>query len=233
MAKWFRFYDDVMHDPKILRLTPEDYRGWTFLLCMASKNRGRLPVAADIALEWRCDENDVVTLLERLANGGLIDRRNGGPNGWYYSPHNWEKFQYKSDTSAERTRAYRERHRDVTVTPPDYRLQTTDTEIKEEASLPRKNAAGGSSPAAEILSFPKAKKTPAKRRTTIPDDWNCGGGDYIRILLDAGYSIDDIVKVSKAFKDHHKAKGTLMLDWDAAWNTWQRNELKFRAERRR
>ena len=33
------------------------------------------------------------------------------------------------------------------------------------------------------------------------------------------------------FVDHHLAKGSLMADWEAAWRTWCRNDVKF-AQRR-
>lgn len=33
------------------------------------------------------------------------------------------------------------------------------------------------------------------------------------------------------FKDHHRAKGSRFVDWDAAWRTWIRHAVEF-AERR-
>lgn len=38
--------------------------------------------------------------------------------------------------------------------------------------------------------------------------------------LDAGGEFEQ-------FADHHRAKGTTFLDWDAAWRTWCRNAVKF------
>jgi hypothetical protein len=29
------------------------------------------------------------------------------------------------------------------------------------------------------------------------------------------------------FRDHHRAKGSAMKDWTAAWRTWMRNAVKF------
>lgn len=31
------------------------------------------------------------------------------------------------------------------------------------------------------------------------------------------------------FRDHHTARGTTMIDWDAAWRTWCRNAVSYRA----
>lgn len=33
------------------------------------------------------------------------------------------------------------------------------------------------------------------------------------------------------FRNHHASKGSLMLDWEAAWRTWVGNEIKFSAAR--
>ena len=49
---------------------------------------------------------------------GLIDRLTDG-----YEPHNWSKFQYKSDTSNQRVTRHRAK-RNVTVTPPDTETET-------------------------------------------------------------------------------------------------------------
>src|SRR5262249_10212766 len=35
------------------------------------------------------------------------------------------------------------------------------------------------------------------------------------------------------FKDHHQAKGSRFLDWDAAWRTWLRNAVDFQERRAR
>ena len=97
-ARWFRMHDEILDDPKVQRLPAEDFKAWINLLCLASKNGGRLPAISDIAFALRETENAVSTLLERLLSGGLIDRRSGGAGGAYYAPHAWEERQYKSDT---------------------------------------------------------------------------------------------------------------------------------------
>jgi hypothetical protein len=62
MSRWFRFYDDVIDDPKILKL-PEDVRWhWVALLCVASKHGGS-------CLAWR-----TVSILLRLPSKGKRDR---------------------------------------------------------------------------------------------------------------------------------------------------------------
>jgi hypothetical protein len=97
---------------------------------LASKNNGRLPSITDISFALRETENAVSTLLERLSNGGLIERRNGGASGSHYAPYKWDERQYKSDTSTDRVKRFRQRSKTVTETAPDTETETEKEERK-------------------------------------------------------------------------------------------------------
>jgi hypothetical protein len=116
MSRWFRFEDDdALNNPKLLRLSDRMFRIWVGLLCVASKNGGRLPPMEDIALMLRQPPERMAEALVSLVGAGLIDRDEHG-----LSPHRWEERQYKSDSSAERMRRHRKKgdaEGDVTVTP--------------------------------------------------------------------------------------------------------------------
>lgn len=103
MTRWFRFYDDAMNDPKLLRLSDEHYRAWSVLLCVASKNGGSLPPVDDIALTLRLKAAKIALWITVLVKGGLIDNVDG-----VFSPHNWASRQFKSDGSTERVKRFRE-----------------------------------------------------------------------------------------------------------------------------
>jgi hypothetical protein len=137
MSRWFRLYDEMLDDPKAQRLPPQDFKVWINLLCLASRNDGKLPCINDISFALRISENDAVTIVERLHIAGLIDKRNGGPDGFRYCPHGWDKRQYKSDNSADRVKKHREKRNgdgnvscNVTETSPD-----TDTESDTETDI--------------------------------------------------------------------------------------------------
>jgi hypothetical protein len=134
MARWFRMYDELLDDPKVQRLDPADFKAWVNLLCLASRNGGKLPAIEDIAFALRMDANGARTVVERLANATLIDRRNGGADGMHYVPHAWDERQYKSDTSTERVKRFRQRSKTVTETPPD-------TESETDTPLDKSNGA--------------------------------------------------------------------------------------------
>jgi hypothetical protein len=132
MSQWFRFYEGALDDPKVQTLPGDDFKAWVNILCVACRQGGSLPSVPALAFMLRMDGNACQTLVERLVNAGLIDRRNGGPNGVHYAPHGWDKRQYKSDGSTGRVKRFRDRSKPVTETPPDTETEA-DTERGSEA----------------------------------------------------------------------------------------------------
>jgi hypothetical protein len=151
--RWFRFYEESLDNMKVQSLPPDLFKFWINILCVTSRCDGTLPVTShcdkflshcdkpashcdEIAFYLRMNPDDVAEKLKLLISKGLIDE------GKEYRPHNWNKRQYKSDTSTERTRKYREKlkHKcDVTGTPqPQINVtsqelpQRTDTESETE-----------------------------------------------------------------------------------------------------
>lgn len=73
------------------------------------------------------------------------------------------------------------------------------------------------------------KKTKQKRRTQIPPDFKLTDDLYNKAAQywhTHGHQ-GDIVDCFASFIDHHRAKGSVMADWGAAWGTWYRNAVKF------
>lgn len=109
MSRWFRLYDDVINDPKLLKL-PEALRwAWVGMLCVASKNGGHLPPLDDVALMLRVPEAKAAEYITKLVKAELLDSVDG-----VFSPHNWDGRQFKSDTSNDRVKKHREGKRNVT-----------------------------------------------------------------------------------------------------------------------
>lgn len=134
---WLRLYDEVLDDPKVQKLSGDDFKAWINLLCLARRHDGILPDLEAIAFALRMSVDGARTVLERLLNGTLIDRRSGGVDGAHYAPHGWDKRQYKSDGSTERVKRFRERSKTVTETPPETETDTeSETEKKREGDAP-------------------------------------------------------------------------------------------------
>jgi hypothetical protein len=131
--RWFRFYHDVINDPKVLSL-PEAMRwSWVAVLCAASKNDGKLPEIQHLALMLRVSKQRAASILAALRQAGLVDKTETG-----FAPHNWEARQYKSDVSNDRVKRFRERKCNVTsavtVTAPESDTETeSDIDRRGEA----------------------------------------------------------------------------------------------------
>lgn len=137
MSRWFRMYDDLVDDPKVQRLAPDLFKLWVNLLCVASKNGGKLPEFEDLVFLLRMGREELVKGLDVLVERGLIDHNEDGVR-----PHNWDKRQFKSDadpTATERQRKKRERDKSERVTrdkpvmshPPETEADT-ETEQREK-----------------------------------------------------------------------------------------------------
>jgi hypothetical protein len=141
MSRWWRAYDRALDDPKLQQLGPGLFQCWFNLMCLASQHDGALPEVPDIAFRLRLTVLRATKLIRELVRRRLIDDENG-----VLRPHDWDEWQYKSDSSAERTRRYRARkhnknnktlknvtsrdgHRDGTDTDTD-----TDTDTEAESS---------------------------------------------------------------------------------------------------
>jgi hypothetical protein len=136
MSRWFRLYDELLDDPKVQRLAPADFKGWINILCLASRNGGKLPPLCDIAFALRETDDAVSTLVERLRSAGLIVRRSGGSDGAYDAPYRWEERQYKSDTSTDRVKRFRQRSKVVAGTADETAPETeAETDSRDRSSI--------------------------------------------------------------------------------------------------
>jgi hypothetical protein len=135
MNRWFRVYDDVLDDPKVQRLSAENFRGMVNVWCLASKNDGRIPPPDEVAFKLRMSPKKATKLITDLETAGLVDADADG-----LTPHNWNARQFKSDSSTERVKRFRQQQRNVacnvspsvTETAPESESET-ETESETEA----------------------------------------------------------------------------------------------------
>lgn len=138
--RWFRLYDELLEDPKVQMLDAETFRAWINLLCLANRHGGILPDEDTICFALRIDNIGARSVLDRLRIATLIDPIKGGRNGKRYAIHGWAKRQYKSDSSSERVKRYRQRSRNATETPPE-----AETEAERNTPLPPVKTGGSES----------------------------------------------------------------------------------------
>lgn len=73
----------------------------------------------------------------------------------------------------------------------------------------------------------KNKDRATNRRRQIPTDFELTE-ELKAYAIDHGLAPGTIPSIFQHFKDHHQAKGSVMLDWNAAWRTWVNRDKQFR-----
>jgi hypothetical protein len=168
--KWFRLYDTIIDDPKILRLSTELRWFYVAIMSVSSRQveRGTLPDLVDIAIHLRLSEDKTSKVIDSLIAAGLIDE---DKKTQALRIHGWENRQRSSDDVAERVRNHRknkdvtlhDRNGNVSVSPQiKTQRQITETETeKDNTPLPprRGNVVELSSSEDEPPEFPDAFTT--------------------------------------------------------------------------
>lgn len=131
---WFRLYSEAVDDEKLRLLAFEDR--WHYIAILCCKNNGVLDevqpnlMRRKVAVKLGLDLRELGEVARRLSEVGLVDQET-------LQPLAWDKRQFRSDTSKERTKAYRDRmksHRDVTVTAQEADTEE-DTDSESESDL--------------------------------------------------------------------------------------------------
>lgn len=128
MARWFRFYNEALDDPKVQRLAPEVFKAWVNILCLAARGDGKLPSVRDISFALRLSEAKTDGIIKALKSAELIDGETE------MEPHGWRSRQYDSDVSTPRVKRFRERFSNGDGTVKETPSETdseTDTEQKQ------------------------------------------------------------------------------------------------------
>jgi hypothetical protein len=101
---WIKLYHEILHDPKMCRLTDRLYRRTIelFLLAGETDKEGELPSVGDIAWQLRINQDELETDLADLASFGIVHKE----DNWIVS-----KFATRQAAlpDSERMRLYRER----------------------------------------------------------------------------------------------------------------------------
>jgi hypothetical protein len=194
---WFRLYSEAVDDEKLRLLAFEDR--WHFIALLCCKNNGILDtepglMRRKVAVKLGLDLRELGEVARRLAEVGLIDEES-------MQPLKWNDRQFKSDTSAERTRAYRDRMKrdgDVTVTAQESDTDT-DTEQKQIKTKSKDMARGSRLPA----------------DWTLPKEW----GEWA-LSERPELNREAIRKIADQFRDYWisvPGQRGVKLDWLATW----------------
>lgn len=238
---WFRMYSEFASDPKVQSLSEALQRRLTMLFCFQCSHTLLTLRDEEIAFAMRITDEQLVETKRVFIAKGFIDE------GWILL--NWDKRQFVSDKSTERTRAYRERlrtsrerHCDGVDTDTDTESDKetdTEAEIKQTPLCASANAVSpernDESPVREVLDAVEKLKAPRQPKVgkvtniaggtrisveTLPDDWAQWA------LADCGMDLKQSMRVFAEFRDYWLsvpgAKGR-KSEWFATWRNRCRN----------
>lgn len=101
MNTWFRMYAEFATDPKVQMLSEVMQRRLVMLLCMRCCNDLVTLHVTEIAFQLRISDDELKETKSIFVSKGFIDE------GW--NVLNWDKRQFRSDSSAERVSRHREK----------------------------------------------------------------------------------------------------------------------------
>jgi hypothetical protein len=210
---WAKIDDRLWSHPKFLGLSLSAAGLWLFGLSYAAslERDGWFP---GDALSRLTVTPDCESFAHELVHAGLWIRE---PDG--YRIHDYLRFNRsrkqlvrQRKKTANRVRALRTRN--AVSTPLVTRLPARPGPSRPGEDL-------------KILASARTRATRALRATTWPEDFRLTED---RLSLATEQRLEMPWEWNK-FKDHHRAKGSRFVDWDAAWRTWIRHAVEF-AERR-
>lgn len=209
---WFRVYDTLIDNPKVMRLKPELFRALISLWCIAKRYGGALPHVHDIAFALRVNESKVAAWVDELKRAGLVDEASDGT----ILPHDWNEHQYESDSSTSRVKKHRLKQKEVVTGNADETLHETHqsrTEQKTEQSR------------AEVEA---SQAPPRPRASRLADDWFPSDADRA-FAIELGLLPAHLAIEADKFGDYWRAKSgkdATKLDWSATWRNWCRKALE-------
>lgn len=233
---WFRVDDSFGTHPKVMAIPRAKRKSvvglWSLAGSWCAQQLTDGAFAAYMLDEWAGTRTEA----QLLVDVGLWERTDEG-----YVFHDWtdwnpsrEQVLTKRKADAARQQRGRDRQRrnrgEPAVTPQLSSVSRRDTPRDTEESCGTSH--GGPDPTRpDPTEVPDGTSSPSgsagkprPRSNQLPDDWQ--PHDNHRSFA-TGHDLD-LATESAQFVDHHKARGTRMVDWDRAFWTWLRNAIRFR-----
>jgi hypothetical protein len=214
---WFRMYSEFANDPKVQMLSETDQRRLVMLFCFRCNGHVTLQ-DEEVTFQLRISPEEWAKTKAQFIAKGFIDESN--------NVLNWDKRQYKSDSSLERVRRHREAKKQDDVTPCNVSVTVQNRTDTEQIQNRKKELEGARE---ETRSDAAIKKIKVSRASRLPDDWELPQewGDWAETK---GLSGDEIIAQAEKFKARQKSKGASYIDWESTWHTWVLNYIEWSAK---
>lgn len=104
--RWFRFYTEALHDPKVQLLPDKLFKDWINVLCASAATNGVVPDEKALAFTLRVTTHSARNTLVKLRDAGLLDQDERGT----LRVHNWDGRQFNTEEKAQqRVARYRQK----------------------------------------------------------------------------------------------------------------------------
>lgn len=206
--QWFRLYSRIVDDEKLRLLAFEDR--WHFVALCCLKSEGLLDEPASdlrhrkIAVKLGVQARELEEIGRRLGEVGLVDEE--------LHPLAWDELQYRSDSSTDRVKKFREKQKrnatkqqgNVSETPQETETDTEDLEpngscAPDDALKPEHLVETWNNDIAPMLGKPLVRKLTPERRQRLK----------ARI---AGFTVDEFREVLA------NIRGSPFLRGDTGWH---------------
>lgn len=167
---WFRMYAEFAHDPKVQMLSETMQRRYVMLMCMRCSNGIVTLHETEIAFHLRITDAELANTKALFISKGFIDDE--------WNLLNWDKRQFKSDSSAERVSRHRANKKEVSnadVTLHEIKCNALDTEQIQNTDTEEIKPTAPSekitrSPPEVKINFTEGKFTNTERRIDLWGD---------------------------------------------------------------
>lgn len=216
----------LMEHPKVEGLSNAAFRALIDTWCWSKRQRtdGFVPDAT-----WQ--RRYPAKVRAELTNVGLLEVAEGGVQVHDWSEHQQttvESDELRAKRAAAGAAGGRAKASKRLAIATNMQEQTASKVLASASPLAKQTASKSvaeKSREEEIppLSPPEGGKPKRRRATSMPDDWKPN-----RQHLDLARELNvPTAGLAEQFTDHHHAKGSTFIDWDAAFRTWIRNAAKY------
>jgi hypothetical protein len=190
---WFRLYSEFSHDPKVQMMSEAMQRRYIMIMCLRCSNTLVTLHVTELAFHLRISDEELSETKSLFVAKGFIDEQ--------WNVLNWDKRQFKSDSSAVRVARHREKKKeasndDVTLQKRKSNALDTDTDTDKQhtptkvddgfdefwQAYPKRKAKG-----AALKAWAKIKSKPVTLQAILTalawqratHDWTKEGGQFV------------------------------------------------------
>lgn len=212
--KWFRFHWKFLHDGKVQRLPLEQFKILVNLLCYACKV-GNVSWNVSETLfylgynETECNASTVSSAFHVFVELGILTQRFDGVTETFHFT-NWNKYQYKSDSSTDRVRKFRDKNKQKVKRFMGVTRNVTETHTETETDISKTNsfsAHAREKKKTQLVNF-------LGKDRAIPQAWKKTAHASL------GWNDEKINTCYDKFFAYYAKKEIELDDWDSQWEFW-------------